>query len=125
MFLYTQYSLIVLVRCEFRFLAGQVVEEVLHWSRNAMEVRRLCARKEEMFRELRGSITPAIPPGTMTLLEVLERNNVRASFRAHHSYRLLTITEWLAPFVHACHFEPSASLGSQYDCDGIACSMTH
>jgi len=54
----------------------QVVEEVLHWSRNAMEVRRLCARKEEMFRELRGSITPAIPPGTMTLLEVLERNNV-------------------------------------------------
>lgn len=65
-------------------MAGQVVEEVLHWSRNAMEVRRLCARKEEMFRELRGSITPAIPPGTMTLLEVLERNNVRASSRAHH-----------------------------------------
>jgi hypothetical protein len=56
----------------------QVVQEVLLWSRAPMEVRRLCARKEEVFRELRGDAAPAMPPGTDPLLRLLEKHNVRA-----------------------------------------------
>ena len=56
----------------------QVVQEVLLWSRAPMEVRRLCARKEELFRELRGDAAPAMPPGTDPLLRLLEKHNVRA-----------------------------------------------
>lgn len=41
-----------------------------------MEVRRLCARKEELFRELRGDAAPAMPPGTDPLLRLLEKHNV-------------------------------------------------
>lgn len=58
-----------------RFL--QVVQEVLLWSRQPMEVRRLCARKEDIFRELRGSCAPALPPGTSQLLHILAQNDVR------------------------------------------------
>jgi HAD superfamily hydrolase (TIGR01509 family) len=54
----------------------QVVQEVLLWSRAPMEVRRLCARKEEVFRELRGDAAPAMPPGTDPLLRLLEKHNV-------------------------------------------------
>lgn len=54
----------------------QVVQEVLLWSRQPMEVRRLCARKEEIFRELRGSCVPALPPGTSQLLDILAKNDV-------------------------------------------------
>jgi HAD superfamily hydrolase (TIGR01509 family) len=54
----------------------QVVQEVLLWSRAPMEVRRLCARKEEVFRELRGDATPAMPPGTLALLDLLAKHNV-------------------------------------------------
>jgi hypothetical protein len=54
----------------------QVVQEVLLWSRAPMEVRRLCARKEELFRELRGDAAPAMPPGTEGLLQLLDKHNV-------------------------------------------------
>jgi hypothetical protein len=59
-------------------LWAQVVQEVLLWSRAPMEVRRLCARKEELFRELRGEALPAMPPGTDPLLQLLDKHNVRS-----------------------------------------------
>lgn len=49
---------------------------MLLWSRAPMEVRRLCARKEELFRELRGDAAPAMPPGTLALLDLLAKHNV-------------------------------------------------
>lgn len=54
----------------------QVVQEVLLWSRAPMEVRRLCARKEELFRELQGDAAPAMPPGTNSLLQLLAKHDV-------------------------------------------------
>ncbi len=56
--------------------APQVVQEVLLWSRAPMEVRRLCARKEELFRKLRGDAAPVMPPGTLALLDLLAKHNV-------------------------------------------------
>lgn len=56
----------------------QVVQEVLLWSRTPMEVRRLCARKDELFRDLRGDAKSAMPPGTGALLQLLQKHNVSA-----------------------------------------------
>ena len=55
---------------------AQVVQEVLLWSRAPMEVRRLCARKEELFRALRGDCPPATPLGFANLLTMLAKNDV-------------------------------------------------
>lgn len=45
-------------------------------SRAPMEVRRLCARKEELFRALRGDCPPATPLGFANLLAMLAKNDV-------------------------------------------------
>ncbi len=41
-----------------------------------MEVRRLAARKEELYRVLLGDRTPLVPPGVTSLLSILKNNNV-------------------------------------------------
>lgn len=41
-----------------------------------MEVRRLAARKEDLYRELRGDSMPVIPAGTLELFEILVKHNV-------------------------------------------------
>ena len=46
------------------------------WTRLPMEVRRLAARKEDLFRGLLGDTKPAVPPGASSLLELLEKNKV-------------------------------------------------
>ena len=55
----------------------QVIQEVFCWTRLPMEVRRLAARKEDLFRGLLGDTKPAVPPGASSLLELLEKNKVR------------------------------------------------
>jgi hypothetical protein len=62
----------------WRLPSAQVVQEVFCWSRNPMEVRRLCARKEEIYRDLLGDSLPVVPPGTRSLLDTLSKQNVRA-----------------------------------------------
>jgi HAD superfamily hydrolase (TIGR01509 family) len=54
----------------------QVVQEVFCWSRNPMEVRRLAARKEDMYRELLGDRVPMMPAGVQHLLDLLNANEV-------------------------------------------------
>lgn len=54
----------------------QVVQEVLCWSRNPMEVRRLCARKEEIYAKLIGNHKPPVVPGVPMFLETLVKHNV-------------------------------------------------
>ena len=70
----------------------QVVQEVLLWSRAPMEVRRLCARKEELFRGLRGECPPATPPGTAALLHMLANNNVRSHLPSSASSAHIELT---------------------------------
>lgn len=41
-----------------------------------MEVRRLTARKEELYRALLGDRTPLVPPGVTSLLNILKNNKV-------------------------------------------------
>jgi len=55
----------------------QVIQEVFCWTRLPMEVRRLAARKEDLFRGLLGDTKPAVPPGASSLLELLQKNKVR------------------------------------------------
>ena len=55
----------------------QVIQEVLCWSRNPMEVRRLCARKEEIYGKLLGNHKPPVVPGVPMFLETLVKHNVR------------------------------------------------
>ena len=52
------------------------------WTRLPMEVRRLAARKEDLFRELLGDTAPAVPPGATALLSLLLKNKVRAGLRS-------------------------------------------
>ena len=59
------------------FLYVQVIQEVFCWTRLPMEVRRLAARKEDLFRGLLGDTVPAVPPGASSLLELLLKNKVR------------------------------------------------
>ena len=54
----------------------QVIQEVLCWSRNPMEVRRLCARKEEIYAKLIGNHKPPVVPGVPMFLETLVKHNV-------------------------------------------------
>ncbi len=54
----------------------QVVQEVFCWSRNPMEVRRLCARKEELYAALAGNHKPPVVPGVPLFLETLVKHNV-------------------------------------------------
>ncbi len=54
----------------------QAIQEVFCWSRNPMEVRRLTARKEEIYRQLLGDRTPLIPSGVRQLMEVLGKHQV-------------------------------------------------
>ncbi|CAL8466503.1 g6039 [Coccomyxa elongata] len=56
----------------------QVVQEVFCWSRNPMEVRRLCARKEELYAALAGNHKPPVVPGVPLFLETLVKHNVPA-----------------------------------------------
>lgn len=56
----------------------QVIQEVLCWSRNPMEVRRLCARKEEIYAKLIGNHKPPVVPGVPMFLETLVKHNVSA-----------------------------------------------
>ena len=56
----------------------QVIQEVFCWTRLPMEVRRLAARKEDLFRELLGDTVPAMPPGAAHLLALLQKHNVRS-----------------------------------------------
>ncbi len=44
-----------------------------------MEVRRLTARKEEIYRQLLGDRTPLIPSGVRQLMEVLGKHQVHFS----------------------------------------------
>ena len=57
--------------------APQVIQEVFCWTRLPMEVRRLAARKEDLFREALGGAPPATPPGALLLLDLLQKHNVR------------------------------------------------
>ena len=59
----------------------QVIQEVLCWSRNPMEVRRLCARKEEIYAKLIGNHKPPVVPGVPTFLETLVKHNVSTLLR--------------------------------------------
>lgn len=54
----------------------QVIQEVFCWTRLPMEVRRLAARKEDLFREALGDTLPAMPPGAQHLLDLLSKHNV-------------------------------------------------
>lgn len=54
----------------------QVIQEVFCWTRLPMEVRRLAARKEDLFREALGGAPPATPPGALLLLDLLQKHNV-------------------------------------------------
>ncbi|KAL3153808.1 hypothetical protein ABBQ32_013389 [Trebouxia sp. C0010 RCD-2024] len=54
----------------------QTVQEVFCWSRNPMEVRRLTARKEEIYRQLLGDRTPLVPSGVRHLIDVLGKHQV-------------------------------------------------
>ena len=55
----------------------QVVQEVFCWSRNPVEVRRLCARKEELYSALAGNHQPPVVPGVPLFLDTLVKHNVR------------------------------------------------
>lgn len=57
----------------------QTVQEVFCWSRNPMEVRRLTARKEEIYRQLLGDRTPLVPSGVRHLIDVLGKHQARIS----------------------------------------------
>ena len=57
----------------------QVIQEVMCWSRNPMEVRRLCARKEEIYAKLIGNHKPPVVPGVPMFLETLVKHNVSNS----------------------------------------------
>lgn len=54
----------------------QAVQEVFCWSRNPMEVRRLTARKEEIYRDLLGERIPLVPAGARQLIDVLGKHQV-------------------------------------------------
>lgn len=54
----------------------QVIQEVFCWTRLPMEVRRLAARKEDLFRDLLGDTPPVTPPGALQLLDMLQKHNV-------------------------------------------------
>ena len=58
----------------------QTVQEVFCWSRNPMEVRRLTARKEEIYRQLLGDRTPLVPSGVRHLIDVLGKHQACSSF---------------------------------------------
>ena len=64
-------------RLQFAGVAPQVIQEVFCWTRLPMEVRRLAARKEDLFRELLGDTVPPVPPGAGALLQLLVKNKVR------------------------------------------------
>ena len=65
-----------------------------------MEVRRLCARKEEIYGKLLGNHKPPVVPGVPMFLETLVKHNVRlwpvsralfliaAPFSAHHCHQM-------------------------------------
>lgn len=55
---------------------SQAVQEVFCWSRNPMEVRRLTARKEEIYRDLLGDRIPLVPAGARHLIDVLGKHQV-------------------------------------------------
>ena len=57
----------------------QVVQEVFCWSRNPMEVRRLCGCKEELYSKLIGNHHPPVVPGVPLFLDTLVKHNVRPS----------------------------------------------
>ena len=50
------------------------------WSRNAMEVRRLCGRKEELYGKLIGNHHPPVVPGVPLFLDTLVKHNVRPPY---------------------------------------------
>eukprot|EP00891_Asterochloris_glomerata_P007008 jgi/Astpho2/7008/Aster-01862 len=54
----------------------QVIQEVFCWTRNPMEVRRLAARKEEIYRELLGDRMPLVPSGLQKLMDTLNTHTV-------------------------------------------------
>lgn len=54
----------------------QVIQEVFHWSRNPVEVRRIAQRKEEIFQELTADQELVVMPGVVNLLETCLKNNV-------------------------------------------------
>ena len=60
----------------------QIIQEVFCWTRLPMEVRRLAARKEDLFRQLLGDTVPAVPPGAGALLSLLLKNKVRLRARS-------------------------------------------
>lgn len=67
----------------------QTVQEVFCWSRNPMEVRRLTARKEEIYRQLLGDRTPLVPSGVRHLIDVLGKHQVSSPRPAAHAFMLL------------------------------------
>ena len=66
-----------LLSCAARHLALQVVQEVFCWSRNPVEVRRLCGRKQELYAGLLGNHYPPVVPGVPLFLDTLVKHNVR------------------------------------------------
>ena len=69
---------------------SQAVQEVFCWSRNPMEVRRLTARKEEIYRDLLGERIPLVPAGARQLIDVLGKHQVRQ----YHSPANLSAPMW-------------------------------
>ena len=59
----------------------QVIQEVFCWTRNPMEVRRLAARKEEIYRELLGDRMPLVPSGLQKLMDTLNTHTVGHAHR--------------------------------------------
>eukprot|EP00884_Botryococcus_braunii_P021129 jgi/Botrbrau1/76/Bobra.0022s0066.2 len=57
----------------------QVVQEVFCWSRTPLEVRRLAAKKDEIFRSLLGSKPPVVAAGVRDFLDTLSKNDVPAA----------------------------------------------
>lgn len=56
--------------------AEQAIQEVLCWSRNPVEVRRMAARHETVYQELLGDRKPVVMAGVHKLLDTLHKHNV-------------------------------------------------
>jgi len=56
--------------------AEQVIQDLFHWTRNPMEVRRIAQRKEEIYREVLADCEPSVMPGVLKLVNTCIKNDV-------------------------------------------------
>jgi hypothetical protein len=75
----------------------QVVTEVLNWTRNPAEARRLAARREGILGELLSGRRPMVSPGVVQLMDILQRNQVGGGLVEWvGSERVGRVAGWLA-----------------------------